>query len=341
MSSAASASRRCTQVGAGRSARSSAGPSRRRRSGTARRPATPGGTPSEACARRAVGQPQVDQLGAGRAGRPARPARRTRLPAPRAGRPRAGPARRRRPLAAAIREVLKSTIRIRPSGSRSTRSALPVSRTRSDARGRPRSRNRTSVPSSSVPGRGLLPGGEPIQRGLGLRPLDRGQPVGVEGRAGPRPTPDGRPARPAGTPDRAPWSASTWITEPKLAAVLRAGSACALRDRNHCRGQPSSAGELAARQRDRLDPGATTGSAASLSGRIPHQRPGRPPAPAADRRSSTASASRASRTAACSRRAGGDSGSTLVRRSSATSAARVSGRRGRPATGTGPARPAR
>ena len=82
------------------------------------------------------------------AGRPPRPPRRTPPAAPPAGRRRAGRAARRRRRSAPILDVLKSTIRIRPSGSRSTRSALPVSWMLSAPRSTMQE-NATSVPSSS------------------------------------------------------------------------------------------------------------------------------------------------------------------------------------------------
>ena len=110
-------------------------------------------------------------------------------------------------------------------------------------------------------------------------------------------------------PVRAPWSVSTWITEPKLAAVLRAPSARACRARNHCRGQARIPASWLPDSRTGSSSG-TTGRSAAVSGCSPHQRSGWAPGASRCPSAAVASASRASRLAACSRSPGDASGST-------------------------------
>ena len=238
-----------------------------------------------------------------RAGRPARPPRRTPPAGRRAGRPRAGRAGRRRPRSAPIGTVLKSTIRIRPSGSRSTRSALPVSWMRSSPRSTSQ-QNATSVPSSSNSAR------------ASCQVTNRSRADSASTRS----TADSQFASKSSwlqTDSR--WSVSSPESAPGAGAVTRPARGppsrssprcCATtppapcRARNHCRGQARTPASWLPDSRTG-SPAGTTGRSAAVSGRMPPPvgRVGRP-GPAAGRRSSTASASRASRMAACSRSAG-------------------------------------
>ena len=115
----------------------------------------------------------------------------------------------------------------------------------------------------------------------------------------------------------------------------------ASRARNQCRGQAEDPAQLAARQPDRLHPGATTGRADSVSSAIPHQRLGPRRAPAAAPSASLSSLNRANRAAAASRRLGGASASVAVRRSSATKAPRRSVAAGAARARAGPRPPVR
>ena len=145
-----------------------------------------------------------------------------------------------------------------------------------------------------------------------------------------------RTARSAGVRPEATSSARTCTTLPKPCAAVAGASAFTSRPRNHCSAQvlaswsralPDSAtGCVAVAQRDlangsaRTGPTSGSGCAAGTSG-WPS--------------SSVSAASRARRSAAASRSASEASGSTVVARSSATSAATARGRRGRPVTSRG------
>ncbi len=144
-----------------------------------------------------------------------------------------------------------------------------------------------------------------------------------------------RTARSAGVRPEATSSARTWTTLPKPWAAVEGVSALTSRPRNHWREQVLASCSRALPDRATGRSRSRRGTLLRVGSYRPHQRCGCAAGTRGRSSSSVSAARRARRRAAASRRAGEASGSTVVARSSATSAATARGRRGRPVTSRG------